>query len=102
MKKVYEALQEVDTNYPSPAICLQVKRLTLNNPIWIVNRVQAFKAWPKFSGNKVFPVPYKVFGAVNNCPEEAYYTREKWTGRYGRDRRELLEHLIQYFKERDL
>ena len=102
MKKVYEVLQEVDTNFPSPGICAQIYRPLQNNIDWFIHREKAFRSWPKYSGNFKFPVPYKILGVLASSPERAYYTREKWAGRYGRDRRELLVHLIQWFKERDL
>lgn len=105
MKKVYEILQELDTNFPSCAICAQVMQLMRNNPSyldWIIYKDQAFRSWPKFSGKAMYPVPFKAFGILPVDPETAYYNREKWAGRYGRDRRELVVHLIQWFKERDL
>lgn len=51
-----------------------------------------FKAWPKFSGNWLYPVPHPTepFDAAG-----AYYAAEnKWEGEYGALRMELLDFCI--------
>lgn len=53
--------------------------------------------WPKFSGSSMYPVPSDT---QLNCIELFNVTNNYWdkTIRYGRDRRELLDWLIEQFK----
>lgn len=102
--KIYEALKLIEPE-GKYAICEKVSEI-IQDPdtfdSWYWPRECAFRSWPKFSGCKVYPVPYKYFGIFPSDPEKAYFKLEKWTGRYGRDRRELLEHLITWFEERNI
>lgn len=59
----------------------------------------AFKAWPEFSGDKVYPVP----GPGDTRPDVAYHTcKDKFNPEteYGAARLRLLDFLIQYFEEK--
>lgn len=58
---------------------------------------EAFTHWPRFSGNKAYPVPHSVL-----TPEKAYYSKKlpKWEGEYGEARKELLEFLIKYIEHK--
>lgn len=62
--------------------------------------VDAYKDWPKYSGNEDFPVPHNT----HDCADAYYECINLWDRRtqYGKDRYELLNHLIQWYKERDL
>lgn len=62
---------------------------------WITTRNQAFKDWAKFSGDESYPVPFKPSGSA----AWAFVSFNKWSKRsqYGRDRWELLDHLIQWY-----
>lgn len=64
--------------------------------LWKSTSEGAFRDWPKFSGCPTFPVPY---GHSHSCAEEAFYSLDKWSkdSQYGRDRWELLEHLIEWY-----
>jgi hypothetical protein len=49
--------------------------------------------WPLYSGDKDFPVPHESSGMA---PDEAYYTSVRmWDGEYGRNRKNLLDYLIE-------
>lgn len=63
---------------------------------WNITNENAFRDWPKFSGDTDHPVPY---GHSQSCAEEAFYSLDKWSkdSKYGRDRWELLEHLIEWY-----
>lgn len=55
-------------------------------------------AWPKHSGTIIYPVRHPEL-----APEQAYYhTEDKWDAstEYGRNRRELLDYLIEKEKAR--
>ena len=57
---------------------------------------QAFRTWPKFSGDVNFPIndPY------NRDPaHRAYDYSPKWIGEYGALRFELLDHVIDFLKK---
>lgn len=47
------------------------------------------RKWPKYSGDKTFPVPYKCE------PSVAFTFLPLWQGEYGDNRRELLKFVIQ-------
>ncbi|ASD52148.1 hypothetical protein KNT64_gp196 [Pseudomonas phage PspYZU05] len=49
--------------------------------------------WPKYSGNRNYPVPAPSSYAKPN-PEDAYYNCECWTSEYGQLRIELLDFCI--------
>lgn len=57
-----------------------------------------FEFWPKFSGVINFPVPST---RANTCASSAFYNFHKWNinTQYGRDRRELLDFLIEQVKK---
>lgn len=60
-----------------------------------------FRAWPKFSGNTVFPVPSprepRSKKDEKYAPGNAWIdTHDKWAGNYGESRRELLEFLVNF------
>lgn len=56
---------------------------------------QAFRTWPKFSGDVNFPIndPKGIEQAG-----DVYECLPKWTGEYGALRFELLDHVIDYLK----
>lgn len=62
---------------------------------WLVSQ------WPKFSGDVVYPIPYSEEGE-SVCESWAYDNLPKWdvTTQYGRDRRELLQFMINTTKNR--
>ncbi|ASD52151.1 hypothetical protein KNT64_gp199 [Pseudomonas phage PspYZU05] len=51
--------------------------------------------WPKFSGDKGYPVP----GTHGDSAEYAYYNCYIWKGEYGDLRKELLDFAIEYLGE---
>jgi len=57
-----------------------------------------FEFWPKFSGVINFPVPSTK---TNTPASSAFYNFHKWNikTQYGRDRRELLDFLIEQVKK---
>ena len=65
---------------------------------WCTTGKQAFKDWSKFSGNKYYPVPFKS----SESAAWAFVSLNKWSKRsqYGRDRWELLDHLIQWYSDK--
>lgn len=58
---------------------------------------EAFRAWPKFSGNADYPVPSPEHGLSN---EGAYLFLNLWDGEYGKLRLELLDFCIEYAERR--
>jgi hypothetical protein len=75
---------------------------------WYEIKGCAFADWEHFSGSRTYPVPVcmliKDRYSASNRFDEAYGTGKMWhkgTG-YGRLRHALLDHLIEYFKERDM
>ena len=55
-----------------------------------------FRKWPKFSGNNAFPVPAPRWSFFRGDARSKYTrTNDKWVGRYGKLRRELLDWLIE-------
>lgn len=107
--KVHEALQQLKDNgptFPRSGICINVGDLLLDYTdaasyaAWFEKYPQAVSAWAEFSGRQAYPVPV---GRSKRCPQTAYQRREGlWTGEYGAARLRLLQHLIDWFKERDL
>ena len=119
MKKVYEVLIEikeaVDSGTPpSCGLCECVYNLSGNNDIinsrWDRYSILCFKDWKHFNGSTTYPVP-----DPNNLePDNAYGTnfsifndthqndRAFWVGEYGELRKDLLNHCIEWFMERDL
>ena len=65
---------------------------------WRITSKQAFKDWPKFSGNESYPVPFKS----SELAAWAYISFNIWSKRsqYGRDRWELVDHLIQWYAKK--
>jgi hypothetical protein len=75
---------------------------------WYTNKYDAFMAWEHFSGSRTYPVPVcmliKDGYSASNRFDDAHTAGKMWhkgTG-YGRLRHKLLDHLIEYFKERDI
>ena len=64
---------------------------------WRILR-QAFRTWPKFSGDVDYPIndPHGI-----ETPYNVYARNHKWIGEYGALRFELLEHVID-FLEREI
>lgn len=54
------------------------------------------KYWPKYSGNKLYPVPHPTLH-----PRTAYDNCSKWDKRtqYGKDRWELLQFIIKHIED---
>lgn len=50
-----------------------------------------FETWEKFSGDKYYPIPS---ASKHYTPRDAFSLLPKWTGKCGKLRRELLDHLI--------
>lgn len=61
------------------------------NNIWSYELTVLFKAWEKFSGIVLYPVPSI---SADLSPIDAYRSIHRWTGEYGELRRELLQHCI--------
>ena len=61
------------------------------NNIWSYELTVLFKAWEKFSGIVLYPVPSI---SADLSPIDAYRSNPRWTGEYGELRRELLQHCI--------
>lgn len=57
---------------------------------WIENRADAYEAWWSFNGDYLYPVDGKY---------EFYNSEDLWENP---KRHELLDHLIEWFKERDI
>lgn len=57
-------------------------------------RNEAFRAWPKFSGDDSFPVP-----SITHAYAESEYSRstDKWVGEYGELRVELLKFMVEFY-----
>ncbi|MNR00182.1 hypothetical protein D3C85_1159470 [compost metagenome] len=55
--------------------------------IWLDD---TFPKWPEYSGNLVYPVPFK-----NMDPKDAYNNLDCWLGEYGETRIRLLDFLIE-------
>lgn len=72
-----------------------------------LHRQACYEAWPHYSGDKVYPVP-DIALQFEGDPSEAYfdageYPVKVWKeGPYAAARRDLLAHMIQWFKERDI
>lgn len=63
---------------------------------WLDGRDNAYHSWPKYTGSNGFPVPHKKF----SNPGKAYWgTNSKYVGQYGKDRLELLDHLVEHFRK---
>lgn len=58
------------------------------------NLVTLMAEWPKWSGERTFPVPHPE----GKCPQLAFYNLPIWEGPYGALRRELLDYLIERLK----
>ena len=116
--KLYEILLELkeklDNQKIDCSICTYIDiRTDYNNALWRQYKYECFRCWPKTSGCCVFPVPDPLCSALpgtNNAMDAAehkYYRSNHgykylWTGEYGQLRRELLDHCIEWFMERNL
>lgn len=78
------------------AICISLSERGIGRPWEIIER--RFKTWPKYSGNPSFPVPSPAhpddMWAAEISYRQANCTRNMWSGEYGKQRIELLDHLI--------
>jgi hypothetical protein len=106
-KKILSALLELRRqvhmgNYPVTGICNFVDDFTDNHGLTKYCLSRAIRQWPKFSGDRTYPVP-----CGDMCPECAYdmyscgVLRGRWlweSAEYGMVRRELLDFLITYFE----
>ena len=109
-KKILSALLELRRqvhmgNYPCTGICNFVDSFTdyyEHQDYCHYCLSQAIRQWPKFSGDRTYPVP-----CGDMRPECAYdvyswgVRRGRWmweSGEYGMVRRELLDFLITYFE----
>lgn len=105
--KVWEALEQLKTKTPnkSNGICLNVQVLSCDLDIFSIRRdyfyycVSAYRDWPKYTGDGDYPVPHH-----EEDPDVAFDFKPLWDRRtqYGRDRWELLDHLIVWYKEKDI
>ena len=50
--------------------------------------------WPKFSGNKFYPVPFQEWFAA-----DAYCNKPLWEGEYGKSRKELCMFLANHLQD---
>lgn len=62
-----------------------------NVPLRIRN--EAFRAWPKFSGEKLYPIAFDGFSGNQLYTS----TVDKWTGEYGELRVELLKFMVEFY-----
>src|SRR5690606_36492012 len=65
--------------------------------VWLSSRLEAFATWPSFSGNYRFPVPSHM------DVQTAFDRLKKWSTKsnYGKNRRDLLNHLLNFYYEKD-
>lgn len=67
---------------------------------WGKNYNAAVTSWPLYSGHVGYPVPSPA-GKIH--PQLKYWNASyMWKGPYGKLRKNLLEHMIQFYKERNL
>ena len=91
-RRLFQALLQVRSNPEdkSCGICGNVKDILGYSNRYERVTESLFRCWPKFSGNIYYPVPS---GAVD--PEIKYaITHNMWSGKYGKLRLELLDHMI--------
>ena len=55
-----------------------------------------FIGWPKYSGNCLYPVPEPDHLGDGHLAIIVYNSQHKWTGPYGKLRKELLDYCIDY------
>lgn len=98
--KIFQGLQVVQASVRLPhcGICSN-----LPDEVYFEFRAhaeQAYQTWPEYSGEAAFPVQHPDFA----YPWEGYLENRgsMWSGEYGAARLRLLQHLINWFKERDL
>ena len=104
--KVFEALQKVKDGQrddQSAGICYNVEEILPFRSKWDTHYTECFKAWTEFSGNVFYPVSSECGGT----PQEAFLRMSDaimWNPEhpYGAARLRLLDHCINWFKERDL
>lgn len=104
--KIYQVLEELRNpkkRYSSDmGICTNAwNRFDHYNLYGSSQKVEhAMTLWPEFNGNESFPISDPT---GKHDPEMAYSMYKLWgTSKYAGKRRELLEFLITYFKERDI
>lgn len=66
--------------------------------LWHTHAKEAFKVWPLYSGERHWPV---IDPADSGTPEEQFikhfHNNTMWTGEQRRLRKDLLNHLFNYF-----
>lgn len=110
-KDIFKVLKKLqakgyDKEAPSTGICdhligeLYQKGLLdddgVDREIVYIMLAPAFKSWPKFSGDIHYPVPATV---ETNAHNQYHLTHNLWIGEYGDLRRELLDHLVEFFRK---
>lgn len=106
--KVYEALEHIKKNGPylDAGIChnFHDRILDMNREEyrylydkWETLHKKAFKEWKNFSGDVHYPIEGNMMEYAS-----ARYVRWNKESRYGTLRWELLDHLIAWFKEKDI
>lgn len=108
--KVFEALEQMKQNGPAAplyGICSNLDSVSGFNQvghIWRENQDVCFRSWDEFSGNDSYPVPSDNPRrgpqlAFDYASEESMWSMEQ---PYGQSRWRLLDHCINWFKEKDL
>jgi hypothetical protein len=119
LRKLKNDVKSGDYNFDQ-GICLQVEQNICENKFgsydwWDLPRSKldqiekklqsAFTKWPRYSGNKTYPVSCKHKNFIVSEDEAMYVfdrTYDMWskTTQYGRNRRNLLNFLIKHFESK--
>lgn len=113
LKELKVFVKQVETNSSithntfseSKGICENVIRAFSNNATTryyenyaIVHRLKAhFITWPKFSGDRAYPVPSECIGE-SGCSIYNRVHDNMYIGEYGKLRMELIDYLIEQFE----
>ena len=70
---------------------------------WVYNKDDAFQEWEHYSGSTTFPIPESTQNKDYVAARRAYHKTTFMFSRfteYGRLRRKLLDHLIEWFERK--
>lgn len=107
--KVWEGLQKLKDEGPKDpeyGICanLPTNLIDMDSQVdWSKRRHKCFEAWPEYSGDRIYPVPgtgmFQPGAMYDRTSAENMWHPDK---PYGAARLRLLDHCIDWFKEKDL